>query len=69
MIEQLEPLCRGTASVIVRDVDISSEWTERYGLDVPVLMLDGVEVCRHRFDEAAFVAAMNRPAPKAGKGA
>jgi hypothetical protein len=34
------------------DVDSDSELRRRYGLHVPVLLLDGVEVCRHRLDEA-----------------
>jgi len=36
----------------VRDVDADRELKRRYGLDVPVLLLDGTVVCRHRLDEA-----------------
>lgn len=32
------------------DVDADPELTRRYGLNVPVLLLDGTVVCRHRLD-------------------
>ena len=35
----------------VRDVDADPLLRRRYGLDVPVLLLDGTVVCRHRLDE------------------
>ena len=58
MLAAAEPLCRGRAELIVRDVDTREDWREAYGFDVPVLLVDGVEVCRHRLDEAAFIAAL-----------
>ena len=36
----------------VVDVDGDPELVRRYGLHVPVLLLDGIEVSRHRLDEA-----------------
>ncbi len=36
----------------VVDVDSNSELHRRYGLSVPVLLLDGTVVCRHRLDAA-----------------
>jgi predicted thioredoxin/glutaredoxin len=36
--------------VDVVDVDSDPELLRRYGLDVPVLLLDGSVVCRHRLD-------------------
>lgn len=36
----------------VVDVDSDPELTRRYGLNVPVLLLDGAPVCRHRLDTA-----------------
>ena len=32
------------------DVDSDPELARRYGLDIPVLLWDGVKVCHHRFD-------------------
>jgi thiol-disulfide isomerase/thioredoxin len=34
------------------DVDADPLLARRYGLDVPVLLLDGVKVCEHRLDAA-----------------
>ncbi len=34
------------------DVDSDPELARRYGLDIPVLLLDGVKVCEHRLDGA-----------------
>ncbi|WP_322040299.1 glutaredoxin family protein [Burkholderia diffusa] len=34
------------------DIDADPALVARYDEDVPVLLLDGTEVCRHRFDEA-----------------
>jgi hypothetical protein len=36
----------------VVDVDSDPELTRRYGLNVPVLLLDGTPICRHRLDTA-----------------
>ena len=44
----------------VVDVDSDPELTRRYGLNVPVLLLDGTPVCRHRLD-AAELARLLRP--------
>ncbi len=32
------------------DVDSDPELARRHGLDIPVLLLDGVKVCQHRLD-------------------
>lgn len=42
------------------DIDADPALVARYDEDVPVLLLDGVEVCRHRFDPAAVRAALVR---------
>ncbi|HDR9486514.1 glutaredoxin [Burkholderia aenigmatica] len=34
------------------DIDADAALVARYDEDVPVLLLDGAEVCRHRFDAA-----------------
>jgi predicted thioredoxin/glutaredoxin len=36
--------------ITVVDVDADPELTRRYGLNVPVLLLDGSVVCKHRLD-------------------
>ena len=55
MLEQLEPLCRGRGTLLVRDVDTSPEWTDAYGLHLPVLMVDGEEICRYQLDRSAVL--------------
>jgi hypothetical protein len=44
------------------DVDSDPQLLRRHGLDIPVLLLDGTVVCRHRLD-AAELARLLRPAP------
>ncbi|MEK6349542.1 MAG: glutaredoxin family protein [Burkholderia sp.] len=47
-------------AVAYLDIDADPALVARYDEDVPVLLLDGVEVCRHRFDAAAVRAALLR---------
>lgn len=42
------------------DVDSDPGLARRYGLDIPVLLLDGVKVCQHRLD-AAELRRLLRP--------
>jgi predicted thioredoxin/glutaredoxin len=52
MLAELEAL-KGTVDlppIAVVDVDADPELTRRYGLHVPVLLLDEIVVCRHRLD-------------------
>lgn len=44
----------------VVDVDSDPELARRHGLHVPVLLLDGTVVCRHRLD-APELARLLRP--------
>jgi predicted thioredoxin/glutaredoxin len=52
MLMQLEMLARSLTlpPLDVLDVDADAELLRRYGLHVPVLLLDGEVVCRHRLD-------------------
>jgi Glutaredoxin-like domain (DUF836) len=52
MLAALAALSREVAlpPVDVLDVDSDPELLRRYGLHVPVLLLDGSLVCRHRLD-------------------
>jgi hypothetical protein len=52
MLAELEALGRTLPlpPVDVVDVDSDPQLTRRYGLNVPVLLLDGTVVCRHRLD-------------------
>jgi predicted thioredoxin/glutaredoxin len=64
MLEDLAVLARALALPPVEVVDVDSDpvLKRRHGLDVPVLLLDGTVVCRHRLDAAELVRLL-RPAP------
>ncbi|HTY50351.1 MAG TPA: glutaredoxin family protein [Steroidobacteraceae bacterium] len=53
MLAQLQELGRSILLPPIRVVDVDSdpELARRHGLHVPVLLLDGQVVCRHRLDE------------------
>ena len=57
MVAQLRGLARKTPlpPLEVVDVDADPELQRRYGLNVPVLLLDGSVVCRQRLDAAELL--------------
>jgi predicted thioredoxin/glutaredoxin len=67
MLAELEALGRSLAlpPIEVLDVDSDPLLRRRHGLDVPVLLLDGTVVCRHRLDRGELMRAL-RPHPAAG---
>ncbi len=52
MLSELQVLGRTTVLPPIEVVDVDSDpvLQRRHGLDVPVLLLDGTVVCRHRLD-------------------
>ncbi|HXO15092.1 MAG TPA: glutaredoxin family protein [Steroidobacteraceae bacterium] len=66
MLAQLEALGATLAlpPLEVLDVDSDPLLRRRHGLDVPVLLLDGTVVCRHRLDRREL-ARLLRPDPGA----
>jgi hypothetical protein len=62
MSAALTALARRVAlpQVATADVDSDPHWQRRYGLKVPVLLLDGTPVCRTRLDEAQLLGALRR---------
>ena len=52
MLSELRALARTTTLPPIEVVDVDSDpvLQRRHGLDVPVLLLDGSVVCRHRLD-------------------
>jgi predicted thioredoxin/glutaredoxin len=67
MLAELEALGRSVALPPIDVVDVDSDplLRRRHGLDVPVLLLDGTVVCRHRLDRGELARAL-RPHPGAG---
>jgi predicted thioredoxin/glutaredoxin len=54
MLSELHALARTSVLPPIEVVDVDSDpvLQRRHGLDVPVLLLDGSVVCRHRLDAA-----------------
>jgi Glutaredoxin-like domain (DUF836) len=52
MLRELQALGRTLSLPPIEVVDVDSDpvLQRRHGLDVPVLLLDGTVVCRHRLD-------------------
>ena len=60
MRDALAPVAAGIrVAVDYVDIDTDAALVARYDEDVPVLLLDGAEVCRHRFDDARVRDALS----------
>ena len=62
MLAELRELGRTLALPPLETVDVDSDaqLQRRYGLHVPVLLLDGTVVCRHRLDAAELQRILRR---------
>ena len=59
MLDVLRVALRGTGiAVAERNIAVDLDDYERYKHDIPVLMIDGREVARHRITEPALIAAL-----------
>jgi glutaredoxin-like protein DUF836 len=47
--------------ISIVDVDSNTELQRRYGLKIPVLLLDSVPVCSHKLDAAELQRLLRRP--------
>ena len=65
MVRELAALARTRVlpPLELLDVDSDPRLRRRHGLDVPVLLLDGTVVCRHRLDAAELVRLL-RPSAR-----
>ncbi|NND58632.1 MAG: glutaredoxin family protein [Gammaproteobacteria bacterium] len=55
MLDELEPRLRGQpAELRMVDIDTDPGLRARYDIDIPVLTVNDIEVCRHRLDHAAI---------------
>ena len=48
-------------SLTIIDVDSDPHLLRRYGLKIPVLLLDSIPVCSHRLDAAELLRMLKRP--------
>jgi predicted thioredoxin/glutaredoxin len=62
MLAELQALGRTLSlpPVEVVDVDADPVLKRRHGLDVPVLLLDGTVVCRHRLDTGELMRLLRQ---------
>jgi hypothetical protein len=63
MLAELAALGRTLAlpPIDLVDVDSDPHLARRHGLDVPVLLLDGTVVCRHRLDRGELLRLLQVP--------
>jgi hypothetical protein len=63
MLADLQRLAceRALPPLQVLDVDADPELKRRHDFDVPVLLLDGTVVCRHRLDRPELLRLLRRP--------
>ena len=64
MYAELQALRRQHCSLpplTLLDVDSDPQLRRRYGLKIPVLLLDGLPVCSGRLDVAELLRALGRP--------
>lgn len=58
LIEELVPLIRGRADLVVMDIDTDAALVETYGKRVPVVEIAGQELCEYRLDRDAVHRAL-----------
>jgi hypothetical protein len=70
MLAELEVLGRSLnlPPLELLDVDSNPELTRRHGLHIPVLLLDGTVVCRHKLDVEELTRLLRRPAASKAPG-
>jgi glutaredoxin-like protein DUF836 len=63
MLSEFKALGARTAlpALTLIDVDSDPQLQRRYGLKVPVLLLDSIVVCQHRFDGAELLRLLRQP--------
>ncbi len=59
LLLELEPLCRGKASILVRDIDTNPDWAEEYSEAIPVLCCNDQEICRYHLDREALMKLLS----------
>ena len=59
LLVRAEPVVRRHGAMIRKvNIDNDPELRRRYGWDIPVLEVDGQEICRHQLDAAALEQAL-----------
>jgi hypothetical protein len=57
----VQRVSRGRANISLEEIDISSDpaLLDRYGLEIPVLMIDGKKVAKYRVAEAELTRMLD----------
>ena len=58
LLEELEPLIRDQAQLVVEDIDSDPALRARYDTAVPVVAHEGREICRYHLDRVAVLGAI-----------
>lgn len=68
MLAAVRPIAeRYGAAIEPVDIETDLDLLHRYRLDIPVLALEGEEICRHRLDADALERALTRATADAGR--
>jgi hypothetical protein len=59
LIEELLPLVKGRAEVVVCDIDTRDDWRREYDTRIPVLKYDGEFICQYHLDREALARFLN----------
>lgn len=57
-MEQLLPLARDRFTVELRNIDSRADWTEEFGIRIPVVRVGGVDICQYYLDREALQRAL-----------
>jgi Glutaredoxin-like domain (DUF836) len=69
MLAELRILARSMPLPALETLDVDADplLLRRHGFDVPVLLLDGTVVCRHRLDRAELARLLRQPTDAGGE--
>ena len=59
LIDELLPLIRGRLDLEVLNIDTRPEWTEKYGIRIPVVEYAGQTLCQFHLDAAAIRSVLS----------
>lgn len=59
LIEDLLPLIRDRVELEVLNIDTRADWTKKYGSLIPLVELNGSELCHYHLDRGAVITALD----------
>jgi len=58
LMEQLLSLARDRFTVELRNIDTREDWTEEFGIRIPVVRVGGKDICQYHLDREALQKAL-----------